>query len=184
MATLAQPITIEAFDHFVSLPENLERHFELIDGTIVEKPMPTQLHARITAIFVGEIYIFLKVHPIGHVETEARYRPIGDKKNDRLPDVSFTSSDKPAVSKGAAPGMPDLAIEVMSPDDKLRDLRAKAKFSIANGVRLVWLVLPEQKIVEVYRPNEDVQLLTVENTLDGYDVLPGFSLAIAEIFKV
>lgn len=184
MATLAKPVTTNEFDNFVSLPENLERRFELIDGTIVEKPMPTQFHARVTAIFVGEIYIFLKVHPIGHVETEARYRPIGDKKNDRLPDVSFSSSDKPAVSKGAAPGMPDLAIEVMSPDDKLRDLRAKAEFYIANGVRLVWLVLPEQKIVEVYRPNEDVLLLTVENTLDGYEVLPGFSLPIAEIFKV
>lgn len=48
----------------------------------------------------------------------------------------------------------------------------------------MWIVLPEQKLVEVYRPDADVQLLTADQTLDGYDVLPNFTLAIAELFKV
>ena len=72
--------------------------------------------------------------------------------------------------------------EVMSPDDSIDDLRDKAKFYTASGVRLVWLVFPRQKIVEVYRPDRPIEMLTVNDTLEDNELLPGFSLSIAKIF--
>jgi Uma2 family endonuclease len=70
----------------------------------------------------------------------------------------------------------------MSPDENIDELRDKAKYYIANGARLVILTFPRQKIVEVYRPNAQTEMLTVEDTLEGYDVLPGFALPIANLF--
>jgi Uma2 family endonuclease len=85
------------------------------------------------------------------------------------------------VKKGSVPEMPDLAVEVKSPDDSLKLLRDKAHYYLANGTRLVWLVIPEKRLVEVYTP-DDEQILTEEDTLSGEDVLPGFTLPVRDIF--
>ncbi|MBL8145585.1 MAG: Uma2 family endonuclease [Anaerolineae bacterium] len=77
--------------------------------------------------------------------------------------------------------MPDVIAEVKSPDDHYDEMREKAHFYIANGARLVWLLFPGPKIVEVYRPNEPSDILTINDSLDGFDVLPGFSVLIREI---
>lgn len=84
--------------------------------------------------------------------------------------------------------MPDLAIEIKSPDDSVTLLRLKAAYYLANGARKVWLIFPEQRLVEVYRPDEDV-LLLVDNelrhdVLEGRDILPGFTLPLQSIFPV
>lgn len=78
--------------------------------------------------------------------------------------------------------MPDLAVEIQSPDDRPMSLRKKAAYYIANGTRLVWLVLLEKRQVEVYRPGEKVVGLTEDDTLDGGDVLPRFSVLVRDIF--
>jgi len=177
--------TVAEFEQFITLPENRDRSFELIDGEIVEKPMPTQVHGRIGGIINGEWYIYLKQNPIGFSEIEVRHRVPGDDHNSRQPDVSFFGDTvTPAVAKGAVPRMPDIAVEIKSPDDTFKELREKAAYYIANGTRIVWLVYPEQRLVEVYRPDADSQLLTERDTLDGGDVLPGFTLPVSTIFKV
>jgi Uma2 family endonuclease len=61
-------------------------------------------------------------------------------------------------------------------------MREKAQFYVLRGVRLTWLIFPRQQIVEVYRPEQSIEMLTVRDSLDGYDILPGFSLAVAELF--
>ncbi|RMF82539.1 MAG: Uma2 family endonuclease, partial [Chloroflexi bacterium] len=71
-----------------------------------------------------------------------------------------------------------------SPDDSITGLREKAQYYLRNGARMVWLVFPKQRIVEIYRPEHDVEILTADDTLDGGDVLPGFSLAVRDIFDV
>lgn len=76
--------------------------------------------------------------------------------------------------------MPDLAVEVKSPDDSLRALRDKARYYLANGCRLVWLVLPDKQIIEVY--TADKQPLTEADTLTGGEVLPGFALPVRQVF--
>ncbi len=175
--------TVQDFETFIARPENADRRFELVHGAIIEK-MPTLEHAFIIQIIAGEIYIYLKAHPIGRGFVEARYRAPDDELNDRIPDYSFVSDPtRPLVKQGSAPYMPDLAVEVKSPDDTYKIMREKAEYYIANGCRLVWLIYPEKRLIEVYRANVDSDFLTEQDSLDGVDVLPGFMLPVRDIFR-
>jgi Uma2 family endonuclease len=175
--------TVDEFEVFIAQRENQDRNFELIEGEIVEKAMLTDEHSLITGVFLGEFYIYAREHNVGLPGPESRFRVPGNMKNTRQPDLSMIlDSDVPITIKGATPRAPDVIVEVKSPDERIDDLREKAKFYIANGVRLAILTFPRPKIVEVYRPEVDVEILTVKDTLDGYDVLPGFSLPLVKIF--
>jgi Uma2 family endonuclease len=177
-------ITVEEFERFITHEENAERRFELIEGEIVEK-VPTELHGLIAAKIVMRMGVFVEDHDLGRVTVEARHRPADDEHNDRIPDVSFTSKARmmPVVEKGAVPQLPDLCIEIKSPDDKLLKLREKAMYYLQNGAKMVWLVIPEKRLIEVYRLNQDVEILTENDTLDGGDMIPGFMLPVIYLFK-
>ena len=179
--------TIEEFDAFIALPENADRRFELIDGEIVEKT-PTEEHGVIVSTVGSEVYALFVSKSLGRVAVKTAYRMPQDSRNLFVSDISFTSTERllPITRKGAVPQMPDLAIEIKSPDDSVTLLRLKANYYLANGARMVWLIFAEQRLVEVYRPDMDV-LLLVDNesrhdVLEGGDVLPGFSLALQNIF--
>jgi Uma2 family endonuclease len=175
--------TLEEFEDFIRRPENRDRHFELIHGAIVEKAMPTDEHSLIVNWLLFSLTGYSVIHGLRPPGPERRFRFPDDTQNARQPDVSqILDPNVPLVIQGPMEIIPDVIAEVMSPDDSIDDLREKAKFYIASGVRLVWLVFPRQKIVEVYRPQQPSDMLTVSDTLDGYDVLPGFSLPIAELF--
>lgn len=176
--------SLDEFEQYIALPEHHDRRFELIDGEIVEKAMPTQEHAAVAGNAVTHINIHLLQHDIdGTAFVEARYRPAGDARNDRLPDVSYVAgSDKPLARRGAAEFMPDLAIEVQSPDDSLKAMLARADFYLANGVRMVSLIYPSKKLVEVLTADERL-LLDEDDTLDADAVLPGFSLPVRALFR-
>lgn len=172
--------TVKEFEEFVAQPENAEWNFELIYGEIVKK-MPTLLHGFIITLLSGMLFNYLRQNPIGRIIAEGSYGLPGDEYNNRIPDLSFISNEKPLVSKGAAPFMPDLAIEVQSPSQSDKFMRDKADYYLANGVRMVWIVYTEKHIVEVLTP-DDRELLTDAHTLSGGDMLPGFSLPVREIF--
>lgn len=182
MAIQKKITTIDEFEAWIALPAHAQRRFELLDGEIVEK-MPTQFHAAIVSLLNFFLVAYLRQHPIGWALVEARYQLPDDEHNARVPDLSYVSDrSRPLVKKGPAPYMPDLAIEVKSPDDEYLTMRAKAAYYLDNGSRMVWLVFPEKQLVEVYRPDVDVEILTRDDTLHGYEVLPGFTLAVAEVF--
>lgn len=179
-----QRVTVGEFERFIAQPDNRERRFELIHGEIVEKAMPTQTHGRLAANYVIELGIYLKQNPLGFVEIEVRYRPEGDRYNDRLPDVSIVlDAATPAVVKGAVDKMPDIAVEVKSPDDSLTKLREKIAFYLANGTKLGLLFYPEKRLLEVYPVGEDAYTLTENDTLEGGDLLPGFSVPVRDFFR-
>jgi Uma2 family endonuclease len=181
MAVEHKRMTGELFEQF--LATHVDGLYELIHGEIVEK-VPTQEHAKIAGIILGELYIYLKQHPEikAHLGPEVRYRPAGDLYNDRLPDVSVQLSDQPPVRRGAVPGMPHLAVEIKSPDDTYLSLRDKAEYYLQHGCALVWLIYPEKRIVEVYQPGKDIDLLVAGDTLSGGEVLPGFTLTVEGVF--
>lgn len=175
--------TIEDFEAFTVRPENRDRSFELIDGEIVEKAMPTEEHALIVNLFLYHLTGYAMGRKIGLPGPESRFRVPGDTKNSRRPDISMViDPDVPVTTKGAASHTPDVIVEVKSPDDSNDDLRDRARFYIVNGAKLVWLVFPRPKIIEVYRPGVPSEMLTADDTLDGYDVLPGFSLPAGTLF--
>ncbi len=105
--------------------------------------------------------------------------------NLRCPDVSFVAKDRlksmTQDPKGFLHGAPDLAVEILSPSNTVPAMKKKAVEYFENGSRLVWIIDPEDRTVTVLR--RDGSEITVADTLDGEDVIPGFSLAVAKLFE-
>lgn len=179
--------TVDEFEDFIALPENHNKLLELIHGVIVEK-MPTEEHGIIAATIARLLGNYVAPRKLGRVGVEVRHGKPTDKYNDRLPDVSFRRGNDPVVKKGAVPQMPDLAVEIQSPDDKVRDMREKAHYYLQNGSKLVWLVYPENKTIEVCTLNSNNELTmktaTIEDTLDGGDLLSEFTASVQEILEM
>ncbi|GIK65177.1 MAG: hypothetical protein BroJett018_29710 [Chloroflexota bacterium] len=184
MATLEKTrvMTPTEFDAYADLPENTDKVLEFIGGEIVEVPS-NRFASKISGIFFGEIYIFLKQNPIGHLTGEAGgFQVFGERY---APAVGFTRKENQTevAKQGYDPVPPDLAIEVdfpSTPQSKDR-LRIKVGNYLAAGAT-VWLAFPETQTIEVYAPGRPVQILGINDTLDGGDVLPGFSLPVKDIF--
>lgn len=176
-----QALTVDEFERLLERPENRDRLLELIHGEVVEK-MPTEEDDLIAGNLVFALSAYNRQHKLGRVGVEVRHRLPGDRHNSRMPDVSFSSARRPLVTGGGVPEMADLAVEIKSPGDTVRQLREKAAYYLEQGSHMVWLVYPSQRIVEVYTPDEDVLILVEGDQLTGGEVLPGFSLPVADVF--
>ena len=172
--------TVDEFEHLLEQPEYSERLLELIDGEIVEK-MPTEKHGEVTALIVMALGAFIVPNKLGRLGVEVRHRIPSDDHNSRLPDISFISGKRPSVTEGSVPQMPDLAIEVKSPSDSLKDMRERAHYYLLNGTKLVWLFDPVKRFA-IALTLEDEEVFLEHETLDGGDVLPGFKLVLKDIF--
>ncbi len=105
----------------------------------------------------------------------------------RSPDVSWIAIAKwnaltDKQKRSFAPIDPDFVIELMSPTDEILELQQKMSEYMACGVRLGWLINPDEKQVEIYRQGQDKQLLSSPISLSGEDILPGLIVDLAEIF--
>jgi Uma2 family endonuclease len=101
----------------------------------------------------------------------------------RGPDVAFWSiTRQPTIPEGYFEIPPDLAVEVLSPDDRRKDVRAKIKEYLFYGVKLVWLVDPETRIVTVYRESPRGVELDEDDLLDCGEILPGFTCKVSDLF--
>jgi len=173
--------TLDEFHAFTEQPENKNRLFELINGEIVEKVAsfkPSRLALRIGHL----LSVFLDTHDMGYV-TGADGSYILAEGFEFMPDVGYISKVRlPQEPQREVYGPPDLAVEVKSPTDSKRELRRKAEDYLRFGTKMVWLVFPEEKRVEIYVPGQDVQEFGIDGILDGVDVLPGFTLPVRAIF--
>jgi Uma2 family endonuclease len=180
VAPTHQRMTVEDFEAFVDLPENADRNFEFIGGEIVEVPSnPYSSH--IAARIVRYLAAFVDDNNLGHVTTEAGgYKVYGERY---APDVAYISNKRqPELPRhGYNPNAPDLAVEVVSPSDKQEPLLTKVTNYLAAGT-VVWVIYPDEKKVSVLLPGQPPKTLTIEDTLDGGDLLPGFSLPVKNIF--
>ena len=105
----------------------------------------------------------------------------------RSPDVSWIKIERwnaltPEQRKRFLPLCPDFVMELVSESDDLADTQAKMREYIANGLRLGWLINPKSQQVEIYRPNQEIEVLQSPTSLSGEDVLPGFILDLQPIF--
>jgi len=108
-----------------------------------------------------------------------------DPKRSRIPDGSFIRSGRlpgEESPRGEFTIAPDLAIEVVSPNDLVEDLHERINDLLGAGVRLVWVVIPSTRQIFVYRPEGPVTRLSDADELSGEDVVPGFSCPIVAIF--
>lgn len=177
-----KPVTAEAFITFILQRENEGRHFELIDGEIVEK-MPTQLHALIATLFIFRLSLYFQNNPIGWVFTELRIKLPDDDFNDTIPDISVVLKEGREFNPNEPlTFMPDLAIEIKSPTDSLIKMRKKANYYLENGTKIVWLVDTQRQKVEVYTV-EDTEILGINDTLQADDLLPNFKLPVIDLWS-
>ena len=103
----------------------------------------------------------------------------------REPDVAYFSSEKIPLGvrvPGYAEVVPDLVVEVVSPNNSIREVNDKALMWLSYGVRLVWVVNPSTRSVDMYREGRAAATLTENDALDGLDTLPGFTCAVSEVF--
>lgn len=177
MVANTKPIDFEAF---LARPENRDRSFELINGEIVEK-MPTGTHSFIQALIARVFANYFHIHRIGWAFTEFRIKLADQKGYDVIPDVvALLSANRIFPGDEPLPYMPEIVVEIKSPDDRLMEMREKARFYLANGVKIVWLVHPEKRLVYVLTPNSD-DTMDENDVLDGGDVLPDFQVSVKEI---
>jgi Uma2 family endonuclease len=181
-----QLYTVDEFWDFLALPENANRKFELIYGVIVEEMSPSFEHGEMVLDIGSFVRAFVKEHDLGRVAVEVDHYNPPDKFNTRRPDIEFISKERLAQfdPTGFVPLMPDLAIEVKSPTNTPEELRQKAAYYLQNGARMVWLFNPETQTVMAHtQENPAGKKFGIDDTLDGGDVLPGFRLALKDIFR-
>jgi Uma2 family endonuclease len=161
------------------------RPCELVDGTLVEKPMGYE--ESVLAFLIGTILNnFVLPRDLGKVSG-----PDGPIKLFtgliRIPDVAFASwdcfPDRKAPETPIPQIAPDLAVEVLSKSNTKPEMKRKVGEYFQSGVKLVWLVDRQTKTVWVYTAVDKVVRLKEGQTLDGGDVLQGFSVPIAELFR-
>lgn len=168
----------------IDIYERERRLFELIDGVLVEKIMGVQ-EAYLAALIVQVLGEFLRTHDLGFIlgaDGMSRLAP----GLIRIPDVSFISWNRVPdrkVPRVAVLGVaPDLAVEVLSPGNTDEEMSRKRLDYFAAGVRVVWFVDAARRTVRVFTGVEESTLLSETEVLEGGAVLPGFTVALRELF--
>jgi Uma2 family endonuclease len=181
-ATTAKLFTAEELQ---ALPDDGQR-YEIVRGELVQMPPTGFEHSDIAGGIVTRLNNFVWRDHLGRVASEGAGFMLSRGPDMLLsPDASFVSRERlPAVGDraGFLNLAPDLVVEVMSPHDTVSEVAEKVSIYLQAGVRLVWVVLPKQRLVHVYANEHEIKILHVGDTLDGGDVLPGFSLTVADIF--
>jgi Uma2 family endonuclease len=183
MAVSTHLITAEVLE---KIPHS-DKRMELVKGELVAMTPAGYKHGKIALSFGAALLSFVRAHNLGDVYG-AETGFILSRKPDtvRAPDIAFVRPEQVAQQKrqeGFFDGAPDLAVEVVSPDDTDEEVEAKVLDYLEAGTRLVWVIRPRTRTVTAYRSRADIRLLTKDETLEGGDVLPGFMMGVKEIFE-
>ena len=163
-------------EQFIELVENNpEKHFEFNAAGEIVEVSPKRIHSWIQTTIAYILRMYISALPGFEVLTECAHDLDGWPCR---PDVSVDRSGDDEIPTEA----PLLAVEIKSKSNSYTDQREKARKYLEHGTQMVWLVFPEKRIVEVYLAGADLQLLIPGDTLEGAAPLPGFSVAIADLF--
>ena len=161
---------------------------ELVEGEIREYVPSAGPHGYVTMNFASPLDRFVRERRLGVVNIgELGYLLARNPDTVRVPDVSFVSREcllgAGLPSTDFWPLAPDLVVEVRSPSESDADVRDKVGDYLRAGVRLVWVAWPPERTITVYAPGRAPVLLREGDVLDGGEVLPGFSVAMREVFE-
>ena len=164
-------------------PANGSRQ-ELVKGEIVEMPPAQGRHGYLQVEFSAILRQYVKPNKLGWVVTESGTLLERNPDTVRGPDVSFYSiARQPEPPDAYFSIAPDLAIEILSPSSRRKQVREKIEEYIHNGVRTVWLVDPDANTITVYNGTMRGVEYGPADTVDGGEVIPGFSLRVSEFFS-
>jgi Uma2 family endonuclease len=166
--------------------------YELVEGRLVRMPPPGGEHGAIAAHLNAIVWIHARNNHLGTVlssETGFLLSQPGQPDTVLAPDVAFVRAEHvPAPDSPDRSGYwrvaPDLVAEVVSPSQFRPEMADKARLWLESGARLVWIVWPRDRQVDVWLPGHDEPAATlgVSDQLDGRDVLPGFTYPLADLF--
>jgi Uma2 family endonuclease len=166
-----------------------EALFEVVLGKRVELPNISSRSGDIANELSIELAIYTRQHGLGKTLTEILFSipTQDDPENQRRPDVAFLSlarwpRDQRAPDTDPWPAVPNLAVEVLSPHDRIRDLDNKIDEYFEAGVELVWVVDPNKERVLVYTSPESWKIVKKHETLEAGMVVPGFELPLSQLF--
>jgi len=181
--TLTKPVTA---DELLMMPDDGYR-YELVKGELIRMSPAGDEHGRVTVRITSPLYVYVDTHHLGTVYAAETGFVIEENPDTvRAPDVAFVSRqrvEKTGPIKSYRRGAPDLAVEVVSPGDTVGEVEGKVAEWLESGTSMVWVVSPKLRSVTVYKSLKDVVTLTEKDHLEGGDVIPGFRIAVAEIFR-
>lgn len=177
--------TLMTADDLFKLPSDGMRH-ELVKGELRTMPPAGFEHGAIISSLHGRLFAHVSTKSLGLVlAAETGFVIERDPDTVRAPDIAFVSKERieqVGVPKAYFPGAPDLAVEVVSPGDTMNEVDEKVELWLARGTTMVWVVNPKRKTVSVYHAREHPAILTVDDYLEGLDVVRGFRMQVREIF--
>jgi Uma2 family endonuclease len=178
----ARLVTAEELERFPSD----DRRYELVKGRVVRMSPVGSRHGGVTIGLAFLLVQHVRAHALGAVVTEVGFVLATKPDTVRAPDLAFIRRGRiPATGlpRGFWKGSPDLAVEVLSPDDTPSEVRTKVDEYLRYGVPLVLTVDPDEKTVAVFRANAAPATLGMDQQLDLSDVVPGFRCDVRGIFE-
>ncbi len=158
---------------------------ELIRGELMMMSPAGAEHGVIAQRIGSRLLNFVESHGLGLVfGAETGFRIGSNPDTVRAPDAAFVRRERigRTVPKGFFLGAPDLAVEVLSPDDRPGEVQAKVQDWLVAGAMVVWVIDPRPQTLSVYQGGEAVTILHRDETVSGGDVLPGLEIAVADLF--
>lgn len=168
------------------MPDDGKRR-ELVEGEIREMAPAGARHGRAAMKLASRLDRYAEENRLGAVlAAETGFRIFQNPDTVRAPDVSFVARDRvpqEGIPEGYWDIAPDVAAEVVSPNDTAAEVQSKVQMWLKAGVRLVWVVYPNTRSVVAYESLKEIRTLTASDTLDGGTVVPGFECQVAEVFE-
>ena len=174
-------LSAEEFDNY---PFEEDKRYELDEGELIEMTRPAYKHNRVLQKLLIEIALYLRQNPIGEVLISENLYALAPSTR-RSPDVAVILGDHQAELRDAKVihVIPDIAVEVLSPNETPRTIHRKLKQYFAAGVKEVWLVDPEDRTAEIWTgPTLPESELTSTDSITSV-LLPGFTVPLAELFS-
>lgn len=177
---------------YAQLPDEPGWRTELFRGQVVRMPaIRDPRHDWIVSNLHGHMFAYLLQHRLGRCTLEQvgfnAALPGEEEDTTRAPDVTFSTyariaEQQAAVAAGEYAVPPDLLAEVVSPGQSRPDLAERSQRWLGSGARLIWNIWPASQTVDVWTPDEGMQTIGPGGVLDGQEVLPGFTLTLADLF--
>ncbi len=172
-------------DDLLRLPDDGMRH-ELVRGELRTMPPGGWGRGKHTSRVDWSLGPYVAAHGLGEVATnEPGFLLTTNPDTVRAPDVAFVRRARLLEAdpeRGYYPGAPDLAVEVISPNDLYTEVDEKVAEWLEHGTRLVFVVNPRRRTVAVHRPGQPVRTLGMDDVLDGEDVVPGWTMPVRDLF--
>ncbi|NJL88715.1 MAG: Uma2 family endonuclease [Coleofasciculaceae cyanobacterium SM2_1_6] len=171
---------------FMELPDD-GHHYEIVNGELIDMGNSGALHGYVCGLLLASLMGYVLPKKLGVIlDSSTAFKM--KNGNRRSPDIAFFAKERlqgiTELPSGFLEGAPDLAVEVLSPGNTVEEIHDKLVEYFENGTRLAWIIHPKEKYILVYHSaQEPHHLLKSIDSLDGEEVVQGFSLPVADLFQ-